>query len=153
MEGIVNCYKYYTFAHKITKMTTEEKVKYWTEISDYDLETSVAMLETKRYLYVGFMCHQVIEKIFKAVYSERKDEMPPYTHDLEYLALKSGFYEMLSEEQQDFIGELNPLNIESRYPEYKKMLSKILTPSECSRLLEQTKKLQQWTKEMILSVK
>jgi len=134
-------------------LTSEEKVEHWIELSDYDLETVAAILQTKRYLYVGFMCHQVIEKIFKAVYSKCKETMPPYTHDLEYLALKSGFYETLSEEQQDFIGELNPLNIEARYPEYKEKISKGLTPSKCTELLENTIKLQQWTKEMMLSAK
>lgn len=39
-----------------------DKVRYWIELSDYDLETAQAMLETSRFLYVGFMCHQVIEK-------------------------------------------------------------------------------------------
>ena len=39
------------------------KVTYWIEMSDYDLETADAMLLTGRYLYVGFMCHQTIEKI------------------------------------------------------------------------------------------
>lgn len=38
------------------------KVTYWIEMSDYDLETADAMLLTGRYLYVGFMCHQTIEK-------------------------------------------------------------------------------------------
>ena len=134
-------------------MTNEEKVEHWVSISDYDWETAVAMFETGRYLYVGFMCHQVIEKIFKAVYVKRKDDTPPYTHDVEYLAQKSGFYETLSEEQQDFIGELNPLNIEARYTEYKKEVAKRLTPSKCAELLEKTTKLQQWTKEMILLAK
>ena len=134
-------------------MTTEEKVTHWTKLSDYDLETTKAMLKTKRYLYVGFMCHQVIEKIFKAVYLKYKEDTPPYTHDIEYLALKSGFYETLSEEQRDFIGELNPLNIEARYPEYKKEVLKTLTPLKCDQLLKETTKLQLWTKEMILSVK
>jgi len=138
---------------KVIKMTTEEKVKHWVELSDYDLETAVAMLQTKRYLYVAFMCHQVIEKIFKAVYSKHKEDMPPRTHDLEYLALKSGFYEIFSEEQKDFIGELNPLNIETRYPEYKKEISKNLSSSKCAKLLDDTIKLQQWTKETILSAK
>ena len=35
-----------------------DKVTYWIEMSDYDLETADAMLATSRYLYVGFMCHQ-----------------------------------------------------------------------------------------------
>ena len=44
----------------------DEKIKYWLELSDYDYETAVVMLNSKRYLYVGFMCHQTIEKILKA---------------------------------------------------------------------------------------
>lgn len=40
---------------------------YWIEIAKYDLETAEAMLKSKRYLYVGFMCHQSIEKILKAI--------------------------------------------------------------------------------------
>jgi len=117
------------------------------------METADAMLQTKRYLYVGFMCHQVVEKIFKACYAKLKEDTPPYTHDLEYIAVKSGFYEMLSEKQQDFILELNPLNIEARYSEYKEEILKRLTPAKCAKLLEQTKNIQQWTKETILSVK
>lgn len=46
------------------------KVKYWIDLSDYDLETAEAMLLSKRYLYVGFMCHQTIEKAFKAYYTD-----------------------------------------------------------------------------------
>ena len=44
-------------------MNINDNVKYWQEISKYDLDTAKAMLESKKYLYVGFMCHQVIEKI------------------------------------------------------------------------------------------
>ena len=43
----------------------DEKSIYWIEIADYDLETAKAMLVSKRYLYVGFMCHQAIEKILR----------------------------------------------------------------------------------------
>ena len=39
----------------------DSKVTYWTEMSDYDLETAEAMLTTGHYLYVAFMCHQTIE--------------------------------------------------------------------------------------------
>lgn len=28
-----------------------DKVKYWTELSDYDYDTALAMLNTGRYLY------------------------------------------------------------------------------------------------------
>jgi len=134
-------------------MTNAEKTQHWINLSNYDVETAEAMLQTKCYLYVGFMCHHVVEKIFKACYTKLKEDNPPFTHDLEYIALKSGFYEALSEKQQDFIGELNPLNIEARYSEYKEDILKRLTPAKCVKLLEQTKKIQQWTKETILSIK
>ena len=64
----------------------DDKVTYWIELSDYDLETAEAMLRTKRYLYVGFMCHQAIEKIFKAYFVLLKSESTPYSHSLSYLA-------------------------------------------------------------------
>ena len=134
-------------------MTNDKKIQHWINLSDYDVETADAMLLTKRYLYVRFMCHQVVEKIFKASYTKLKESTPPFTHDLEYIALQGGFYETLSEVQQDFIGELNPLNIEARYSEYKAVISKRLTPTKCAMLLKQTKEIQKWTKETILSVK
>jgi hypothetical protein len=43
----------------------KEKIKYWIDLSDYDLETAVAMLSTERFLYVGFMCHQATRKYLK----------------------------------------------------------------------------------------
>jgi len=130
-------------------MTKEEKITYWVELSDYDLETAEAMFETKRYLYVAFMCHQVIEKIFKAYYSKLKEETPPYTHKLVYLARHGGFYDLFNEEQIDFVLEIESFNIETRYPEYKERLIRRLTPSYCERLITRTKKLHQWIKEQL----
>ncbi len=45
-----------------------EKVRYWTELSEYDLDTAKAMPDTKRFLYVAFICHQCVEKVMKAYY-------------------------------------------------------------------------------------
>ena len=131
-------------------MTKEEKVQYWIELSDYDLETAEGMVQIKKYLYVGFMCHQVIEKIFKAVYSERKENTPPYVHKLVYIAQMGDFYELFSNEQKIFIDQMEPLNIKTRYPDYKKELAKKLTEAKCNDILEKTKKLQQWIKKNLL---
>lgn len=60
------------------------KVKYWIELSKYDLETAKSMLDTKRFLYVGFMCHQSIEKILKGNWQLVNDELPPKTHNISY---------------------------------------------------------------------
>jgi len=134
-------------------MTVEEKVVYWVNLSDYDLETAEGMMQIKKYLYVGFMCHQVVEKIFKACYTKLKEDTPPYVHKLSFIAKEGGFYENFTEEQIDFIDQLEPLNIRTRYPDYKKALAKRLTPTVCQEIINETKKLQQWTKENLLSKK
>ena len=71
-------------------MNQQEKVQYWVELSEYDFETAEAMFTSKRYLYVGFMCHQTIEKILKSYFVSRILDNPPYTHNLSYLAEKTG---------------------------------------------------------------
>ena len=135
------------------KMTTEEKIEYWTKISDEDLHVAETLFANQHYLYTGFMCHQVIEKIFKAGYQQIKNETPPYSHDLPHLAKMADFYDLFSEEQKMFLNTLSPLNIEARYPDYKKRIAKMLTKERCKEIFEQTKLLQRWIIETILSGK
>ena len=104
------------------------------------------MLESKRYLYVGFMCHQSIEKILKAYYTKLKSETAPFSHSLSYLAKKGDFYESFTESQKDFIDQIEPLNIEARYPSHKERLLRSLTKEKCAEILQNTKELQQWIK-------
>lgn len=126
-----------------------DKVTYWIELSDYDYDTAQAMWETRRFLYVGFMCHQVVEKILKAYWSKVLEEPPLKIHHLSRLAAKSGLVDELSEEQLDFIDSLEPLNIEARYPSYKEQLMKVLTLEYCKELLDKTKALQLWIKDRL----
>jgi HEPN domain-containing protein len=134
-------------------MTKEEKVQYWTDLSDRELATAELLVKGKQYLWAGFMCHQVIEKIFKAYYSALTDETPPFRHELDLLAHRGGFYSELDNAQIAFLDVLNPLNIEARYPDYKTKIAKTLNKAVCDNLLQQVKSLQQWTKEKILLIK
>ena len=68
----------------------KDTVKYWVDLSDYDLVTGEAMLETKRYLYV-----------------------------------------------------------EARYPSQKERLLRSLTERKCIELINTTKDLQRWIKNML----
>ena len=112
-------------------------------MAEYDLETAKAMLDTKRHLYVGFMCHQTIEKGLKAVIAKTGD-FPPKIHNLIELSKKASLYYMFSDTQKDFIMDLNPLNIESRYPSYVEKINAILTETKCIEILSKTKELLQW---------
>ena len=128
----------------------DKKVTYWIEMSDYDFDTAKAMLQTGRYLYVGFMCHQTIEKALKAYWCLVLDEPPLKIHHLSRLAAKTGIVNELSESQLYFIDMLEPLNIEARYPSYKEQLMKRLTPDYCKQLLNRTNELRLWIKDRLL---
>ena len=107
-------------------------------------ETARAMYESKRYLYVGFMCHQVLEKALKAYYVKHMDSNPPYTHNLSLLAEKSGLYDEMTIEQKDFLDFIEPLNIEARYPTTKEKLLAILNDEKCQELIQRAEGEFQW---------
>ncbi len=127
----------------------DEKVKYWLELSDYDFETAEAMLSSGRYLYVGFMCHQTIEKILKAYFTKTKNETAPFTHSLSHLARKADLSNNLTDELKDIIDFLEPLNIEARYPTCKERLMRSLTRGKCVDLILKTDYLRKWIKKKL----
>ena len=131
------------------KYCLNKRVKYWIDLADYDLATAEAMLQSGRDLYVGFMCHQTVEKLFKAYYCLKKDEIPPYSHNLNHLAGKSGILELIPDNFGEFINILEPLNIEARYPTQKELLLKSLTRSKCDEIFSETKQLHQWVKKIL----
>lgn len=124
-----------------------DKVTYWLDIADYDLDTAEAMYATGRWLYVAFMCHQAIEKTLKAYWCGTLPEDPPYTHSHKRLADGCGLYSRMSKEQKDFINTVTNYNIEARYPEDKDELTRTLTPQACRQMIDETKQLTQWIKD------
>ena len=127
----------------------DERAEYWFSLADYDIETAKAMLQTGRYLYVGFMCHQTIEKALKAVIAHNcaEGELPPKIHHLLKLADRAGLFVAMSEEQQALIKRLNPMNIEARYPAYKEAIAEGLDAVVCQELLTGTEELLCWIKQ------
>jgi len=124
-----------------------DKVAYWLNIADYDFDTAEAMYSTGRWLYVAFMCHQVIEKTLKAYWCGTQSCDPPYTHSHTRLANGSGLYERMDENQRNFLDIITDCNITARYPEDKAELSQTLTEQFCRNMIDETKRLQQWIKD------
>lgn len=124
-----------------------DRVKYWFEQCEYDLETAKAMNKSGRFLYVGFFCHLVVEKALKALFESNNNEIPPYTHNLRLLAEQSGIYEKLSEKQKEFIEKLQPLNIQARYPTYKDEIYKSLNYDLCNNFINESKNIFEWIKQ------
>jgi HEPN domain-containing protein len=130
-------------------MDIDEKVKYWLDIASYDLKTAKAMLEARRFLYVGFMCHQVVEKTLKAYYWFEKKEEPEYTHNLIKLCKISGISNILSEKYLKLIDILMPLNIQARYPKDKKLLLKTLSNENCKNIVKDTTEFFKWISKLL----
>lgn len=130
-------------------MTKEERIQYWKELSDYDLGTAEAMYDTKRWLYVGFMCHQVLEKILKAYWCATQEDNPPFIHSLLRLVEGSGLMTQMDETQLLFLDEMMPMNIEARYPSYKLSVAQGLNEEKCLQMINRTKELQLWIKNRL----
>lgn len=131
-------------------MTNDEKYEYWLDIAEYDLNTAQAMCDTGRWLYVVFMCQQAIEKLTKGLYTIYVDDNIPRIHNI--VAIYTKFSDKLSKETSEDTLELFALlsshYFEARYPEYRIKLSSIVDEFESKRLLEKTKEVFAWLKEM-----
>ena len=120
----------------------------WFEMADYDLETAKAMLKSKRYLYVGFMCNLAVEKSLKAIIA-KNGAFPPKIHNLQKLAALGGINEKLSGSQYEFFDFIQPMQIEGRYETYKNDVYKTLNKTDvCEGIISQTEEFLRWTKEL-----
>lgn len=115
-------------------------------------QTARTMLDTRRLLYAGFMCHQVVEKALKGIFVLRNpEEYLPYIHKLMRLANLSGISKEMSEEQLSLLELLSPLNIEARYPVHKSTLMASLIVERCETMIQETEALYQWIRKLIRS--
>jgi len=131
---------------------SQKTINNWLSLAEYDLNTADAMFQTKRYLYVAFMCQQAIEKLLKAGYVKAHSSTPPYTHNLLRLLKDAPWInEIQNTEMMPVLEELNSYYIESRYTEDIQGLSTILTEKRAEQVLKSTKGLYRWIQGKISS--
>jgi HEPN domain-containing protein len=128
-------------------MEKKEKIEYWLDIADYDLETAKAMLTAGRYLYVVFMCQQALEKAIKALYIHRFDSEPPKSHNLAFIFNQCGV--TAPAETMTLFTTLSAHYINNRYPEYKHKLSTLLDHANAQEHLTNTEKTYTWLKSQL----
>jgi HEPN domain-containing protein len=74
----------------IAKIMKEKEVtSYWTKSSDRDYQVMIDLFEKGHYTWSLFIGHLVLEKLLKAIYSQKFAQNPPLIHDLLRLAEKS----------------------------------------------------------------
>jgi HEPN domain-containing protein len=126
-----------------------DKVEYWLELCDEDLRAAKTLFDAKNYLWMGFICHLIAEKALKAVIASITDEVPPKIHDLKSLAKRADIADALSEDQLALLEQLNPLQIEARYPEYKANIATTLSHEKCQKIYCETEGFLCWIKQWL----
>lgn len=123
-------------------------VSHWVERSKYDFDTAKAMLDTGRYLYVGYMCQQAVEKLLKALIAQQNKENLPI-HNLNRLVEVAEIVNLLSSEQINFLAELTPFCIEARYGDFKESLSEIIDEKKAKEVYQKTGDFFKWLYQKI----
>lgn len=106
-------------------MTQQKAIDIWIEGSRDALDTAQKLFESKKFNHSLFFLHLALEKILKAIYVSKKDEAPPFTHDLVTLAEKCSIN--ISDDQKLQLAEISEFNVSARYEEYKYQIYKKAT--------------------------
>ncbi len=124
----------------------KKKTKTWLELASNDLALAKELLRRKHKVYYSaHFCHQAIEKLLKAVISERTGKIPLPTHNFKILIDQSGLKD-LPEDKKRFIFSLIPHYIGTKYPEDITQLYKRYSKVFVHRLYKDTKEAFAWLK-------
>ena len=130
-------------------MTKEDKIKYWLRSAEQDWEVVRHLFEKKDYSYALFFGHLTIEKILKAIFTDKHDKTPPFSHNLVYLSEKAGL--KLNEEMLELLEEISDFNLEARYPDQKFSFYKKCTMSFTKKKLYEIERIKKWLIQRIPS--
>lgn len=103
------------------------------------------MIDSEKIRHGLFFLHLILEKIIKSHVSLSTRDIPPRIHNLVRLAELSGID--FQQERIEFLAEMNPYNIEGRYPE---MWSVLPSRQEADILIQKTKEILVWLKNQLL---
>ena len=132
-------------------VVVDDRVKYWIDLAEEDLSAAKALLNNNNLLHVAFNCHQVAEKSIKAVIARDlpEGEIPPKIHDLIKLASCASLMNILSNQQKSLLRELDPLNIEARYPRFGLNIKSKITKENCEKHITEVEQFLCWIKKQL----
>lgn len=124
-------------------MTKEEHIQYWLDSAPEDFEAAQEIIyKNKRKHFALFLGHLYIEKLLKAVYVKKVNQVPPYKHDLYILVSKCDV--TLTNPQIENLKIINEFNIQARYPDYKNEFYKKCTHDFVHHEIERIKETAEW---------
>lgn len=123
------------------------KVEYWLKSADDDWKVAKHLFERGDYSYSLFFGHLTIEKSIKAIYVDRLNDNPPFTHRLVYLAEITSLE--LTEDILKLLETVTDFNLEARYPDEKFSFKKRCTKEFTQRYLKEIGVLRKWLAKQI----
>ena len=123
-------------------MDKQGKINYWIKSAENDLRVAGHLFEKEDYPYALFFGHLTIEKLLKAIYVNKFDEPPPYTHRLTYLAEKIELE--ISTERQELLEIITDFNLESRYLDEKFSFHKKCNKEFTQTNLKKIEEIREW---------
>lgn len=116
-------------------------ISYWRNGAEEDWEAAKQLIESNKIRHGLFFLHMVLEKILKAHICRSINDVAPRLHNLVRLAELSGI--VFEQKRIDLLAEMNPFNIEGRYPE---VWGAVPSRNEADILKQRTKELYEWLK-------
>ena len=120
-------------------MNIEKQIRYWLDGASSDFEAAEALVQNGKFLQGLFFCHLVVEKALKAHVTKVKNEVPPKSHNLNYLSERAEVE--IPGDIRKFFGVLTRFQLEGRYPGYH---PEIPSNKECDQHLQKTKEILEW---------
>jgi HEPN domain-containing protein len=128
------------------------QTKHWLDSADYNWQVAHHMLKSQSSIYVLFLCHLTIEKLFKACLVEfTPREIPPKIHILPQLAEKAGILEVIPAPFQTLLAELSSLQEKTRYALEPNAPPSSYTRDYTVQYLRRTEELRKWLKLKLAS--
>lgn len=128
---------------EVSPMPHNEIIQKWLDRVEYDMDTARAMLQTKRYVYVIFMCQQAVEKCLKAFLLYKGADIVPI-HNLRRLCELCDLIQELEEASLMKLDFLSRFYLNARYKEDINELSRGITEGISKDFIAFSQRTIQW---------
>jgi HEPN domain-containing protein len=127
-------------------MTRNQIIDFWMESSTEDFKVANGLFKLKHYPQSLFFCHLSLEKLLKGLIVKHTKENPPFSHDLEKLAILTGLE--IRKEDISILNEISSFNIAGRYGDEKFEFYKKFNKKDIAlKYINLTKELISWLKK------
>ena len=128
----------------IQMVNIDKHISHWQSGAEEDFEVADQLIRSGKIRHGLFFLHLTLEKILKAHVCRNSGDIAPRLHNLVRLAELSEI--TFRQEHADFLAEMNPLNIEGRYPE---IWGPVPSREEADMLLQKTGGIFGWLKNQL----